>query len=463
MGIVHRDINPHNVLIGWDGVVKLIDFGIAKSDVSGFHTAVGTIKGKFAYMSPEQSAADPLDARSDLFSAAIVLYEALTLDNPFSRPNVVLALEAIQLHPVSPPSSTRSDATAMDDVLMRCLEKNPDLRFASAAAFADALALCVDRLPESPGPLSALMRVIFATDIRAETRQFERLGIEAPVDDQPTDPGQPAPGPTTDAPPKVAAGSLSPPLPTEPGLTGRTLPDADPCHPAPLPAAVSDHEPLARRVPTIIRRGAERADRASEHASSSGVRGPEADAFVSSSAAARGRMPEASAPALGSGLGTSGSGPESGSRLPSVKRRPWIGYGVLLAITTVGSFGITRAVMQPRAAAVAPSPVGTLRIEAEPELWVRIAGSAWLRTPIEAQLLEPTGALELRTEGGVTRRATFRVQGRRLDLRVRGRGISVGTPKTQTGLRTFTIEGPGEVTGSFHWTPPSSEKSRSRG
>jgi len=94
--IVHRDINPHNVLVSYDGEVKIIDFGIAKSELQEGNTETGTIKGKFNYMSPEQSAAHKLDNRSDIFTLGICLQELLTNENPFRRPNVVLSLEAIQ-------------------------------------------------------------------------------------------------------------------------------------------------------------------------------------------------------------------------------------------------------------------------------------------------------------------------------------------------------------------------------
>jgi serine/threonine protein kinase len=88
MNIIHRDINPHNVLVSYAGDLKIIDFGIAKSEMTDVHTATGTIKGKFVYMSPEQSAADPIDRKSDIFSLGIVIYEMATGENPFVRQNV---------------------------------------------------------------------------------------------------------------------------------------------------------------------------------------------------------------------------------------------------------------------------------------------------------------------------------------------------------------------------------------
>ena len=139
MNIIHRDVNPHNILISYSGDLKLIDFGIAKSEMASVNTATGTIKGKFVYMSPEQSAADPIDSRSDIFSLGIVLYELATLENPFVRQNVVLSLEAIQRHPVDLPETKRPSAKALNDILKKTLNKNPDERYQTCFELRDDL------------------------------------------------------------------------------------------------------------------------------------------------------------------------------------------------------------------------------------------------------------------------------------------------------------------------------------
>jgi serine/threonine-protein kinase len=161
MGIVHRDVNPMNVLLDFKGRVKLIDFGIAKSEIALLETASGTIKGKFLYMSPEQSAAEPLDHRSDLFSVGILLYEMLTLSNPFARPNVVLALEAIQLGP-TPELGTQLPALApLDQVLAPALAKEPSQRFSDAAGMADALRGAEPELRPPPQGLTEILEHFF--------------------------------------------------------------------------------------------------------------------------------------------------------------------------------------------------------------------------------------------------------------------------------------------------------------
>ncbi len=176
--VVHRDVNPHNVLVTYDGDVKLIDFGIAKSDLSLQHTETGTIKGKFAYMSPEQSAAEPLDARSDLFALGICFYELATLANPFKRGNVVLSLEAIQRTTPPPPSRSRPGAALLDPLIERMLRKNPDDRFADCSEVADALRLLVQDglVPEPQQPLATWMRALFASEIENHRRILEQTG-----------------------------------------------------------------------------------------------------------------------------------------------------------------------------------------------------------------------------------------------------------------------------------------------
>jgi serine/threonine-protein kinase len=172
MNIVHRDINPHNILISYNGDLKLIDFGIAKSEMTSVHTATGTIKGKFVYMSPEQSAADPIDRRSDIFSLGIVLYEMTVLENPFVRQNVVLSLEAIQRQPIAPPSSKRPDAGPLDAILLRALEKKPEDRYQTATEMRDDLRNLFRNSVVMPAEedVSVFLHDLFRADIEEEDR-----------------------------------------------------------------------------------------------------------------------------------------------------------------------------------------------------------------------------------------------------------------------------------------------------
>jgi len=214
--IVHRDINPHNVLVTYDGVVKVIDFGIAKSELREQQTETGTIKGKFAYMSPEQSAAEPLDQRSDLFALGICLYELLTLQNPFKRGNIVLSLEAIQKTQPKPLAEVRPGAAILDPIVERMLRKNPDDRFFDCSEVRDALRqMQIDGLiPEPPRPLAAWLHELYATEIAEHEAIIAEVLDAGPGDHDTVDAlaAPPAPTGSWSAPP-VTAGATEPPPP----------------------------------------------------------------------------------------------------------------------------------------------------------------------------------------------------------------------------------------------------------
>jgi serine/threonine-protein kinase len=145
LAIVHRDLSPQNIIVGVDGVSHLIDFGIAKAESRLSETTGGALKGKLAYMSPEQAQAKELDRRSDLFSAGVVLFEAVTGRRPFdeSSDGSHLLLR-ILLDPVAEPSSLVDGVPVLlDAVVARALERVRDERFQTAAEFEEALIAAV--------------------------------------------------------------------------------------------------------------------------------------------------------------------------------------------------------------------------------------------------------------------------------------------------------------------------------
>lgn len=149
LGIVHRDISPQNILLSWEGEVKVTDFGIAKAKDqldeegdNGEHeqTRAGHIKGKLAYMSPEQSKAQELDGRSDLFSLGIVLYEMITGDNPFKAPTSFETLRRLQSAEYPPLDLTRPDAPKeLIEITNKLLSKAVEDRFVDAGRLHEQL------------------------------------------------------------------------------------------------------------------------------------------------------------------------------------------------------------------------------------------------------------------------------------------------------------------------------------
>src|SRR3954468_13791247 len=131
--IVHRDVSPSNVLVSFDGAVKLTDFGVAKWALQASHTRQGTLKGKCAYMAPEQCRGEPVDARSDVFALGILLYELSTGTRLFQGASDFQILNQIVKEPIVPPSERRPGyPAALEPIVMRALERPPERRHADA-------------------------------------------------------------------------------------------------------------------------------------------------------------------------------------------------------------------------------------------------------------------------------------------------------------------------------------------
>ncbi len=138
-GIVHRDIKPHNVIVDDEGRAKVTDFGIARAGTSDM-TETGAIMGTAQYLSPEQAQGHPVDARADLYSIGIVLYELLTGALPFDAESpVTIALKQVSEDPVPPMQLNPAVSPALDAVVMRALRKDPAMRYQDADEFISAL------------------------------------------------------------------------------------------------------------------------------------------------------------------------------------------------------------------------------------------------------------------------------------------------------------------------------------
>jgi serine/threonine-protein kinase len=201
-GIVHRDVTPANLLVSYDGVVKLADFGIAKSQAAASHakTNAGTLKGKIPYMSPEQARARPLDRRSDLFSLGVVAWELLTGRRLFHRRNELDMLRAVQMCDVPPLRSVRPELpAALAAAIETALEPAVDDRWNSAAELGDALLAWLSAAVETPSKsrLAAAMARLFGDDAAArrlvsETAVTETTSANTPLPHAPALPPPPS-------------------------------------------------------------------------------------------------------------------------------------------------------------------------------------------------------------------------------------------------------------------------------
>jgi serine/threonine protein kinase len=146
LGIIHRDVSPSNVIVSDSGVVKLIDFGIAKASGAGMQTMSGTLKGKFAYMAPEYIAGR-LDARADLFAVGVIAHELLTNRPLFSGRDDIDTLTRVRDMHIDPPSKKNPQVPPeIDDVVMTALARDPERRWQHATALRTALTTLTRRL-----------------------------------------------------------------------------------------------------------------------------------------------------------------------------------------------------------------------------------------------------------------------------------------------------------------------------
>lgn len=178
LGIVHRDIAPKNIMVGEDGVTRLIDLGLGKSTLQDWKTGTGVVMGSPGYMAPEQVIAGTVDARTDTYAMGIVLWEMLTLTRYIKRGPVPLMLRAQMTPERAPPSTHRPDVPpALDAVVLRALETDPDARFESAAAFRAALLAAVDAGEDPPQVNTLVGDLLWGELTRAKTEVTALLDL----------------------------------------------------------------------------------------------------------------------------------------------------------------------------------------------------------------------------------------------------------------------------------------------
>ncbi|WP_146157662.1 serine/threonine protein kinase, partial [Enhygromyxa salina] len=204
LGLIHRDVSPPNVLVSYEGEVKLIDFGVAKAAGRASQTQAGILKGKFGYMSPEQVRGATIDRRSDVFSLGVVLWEILCNQRLFQAETDFATLEKVRTVSVDPPSRINpAVSTKLEQVVMRSLAADLNERYQTASELHDALQAFMfeEGLFYSRKNLAEWMQESFARDIEAE----KEIARQVP----------PAPPPSKPSPKKtmVNAGNRPPPPP----------------------------------------------------------------------------------------------------------------------------------------------------------------------------------------------------------------------------------------------------------
>jgi len=199
--IIHRDVSPQNILISYDGEIKIIDFGIAKATLHHSETQAGLLKGKFSYMSPEQVQGFPIDHRSDIFAIGTVLFEMLTSMSLFKGENDFMTLEKVRKAEVPKLTDINPRVPkSLEKIVMKALALDPKDRWQRAADFQDALQRFLITSPPiyTAKRLADWMRVTFKEDIDSDKfrmEEYSKIGPEVLRKSMP--PSQPPPKPQT--------------------------------------------------------------------------------------------------------------------------------------------------------------------------------------------------------------------------------------------------------------------------
>jgi serine/threonine protein kinase len=253
MEIIHRDVSPPNVLVSYDGVVKLIDFGIAKAAARATRTRAGHLKGKIAYMSPEQVQGARLDQRSDLFSLGILLHESLTGRVLFQGDSQIATMHQVRRAEVPPPSATAPEVPPdVDRIVLKALARDRNERYGTAAEMREDIQrhLVRTRTVFGTNHLSDWIQAEFEQDLarerelRKQIRSLRPQDVPAMGEPPPPAPASPAPAPPAGPFEAAAGGTGVRPTAIVPDITPLDVraPDFSPQDRIPVEATPTDEQ-----------------------------------------------------------------------------------------------------------------------------------------------------------------------------------------------------------------------------
>jgi len=221
--IVHRDVSPQNIMVGVDGVPRVLDFGVAKAVGRLQQTDAGQLKGKLAYMAPEQFRSQPVDRRTDVFAASAVLWELLAGKRLFAAENEGATLENLLFRRIDPPSAHAPDIPPkLDNVVLRGLSRNPAGRYLTAHDMAIALEELVH--PATASQIAEWVQSLAEEALADRARRVRE--IESTASDS-RDADSPKIATATISGPYTVTDALAPSLPPEPRSSRPHLPLAE--------------------------------------------------------------------------------------------------------------------------------------------------------------------------------------------------------------------------------------------
>ena len=235
LNIIHRDISPQNIFLTYEGDVKIVDFGIAKAASQSTITQVGMIKGKVAYMSPEQAAGKVIDHRSDIFATGILLYELVAGGRMFKGDDTLQILSKVREAEFTPLGTLKGGLPEkLYDIVAKALAKEPEDRYQSCADMQADIEECIFRLNLRPSgrSLAEYLKLLFAEEIEAEGKRMADAADAGAASDRAqeaeserrsvdTPPAQKPPAPKAEPAPPAKAAPKERPKPAEPAKGGK--------------------------------------------------------------------------------------------------------------------------------------------------------------------------------------------------------------------------------------------------